>query len=429
MRRLIAIALAVVPCLPGSLLLAAEPTHDQANTALTSVWKGKSYVFASTIDGVFRAPLDTKRWERLETPPEMPPDGTFASQPEPSTLVIYVAMRSRLRPQNRPGSRYGLYLSRDNGTSWELVSERDDYGSTLLHPNGTLFAVTGADGFNKGHKILRSPDLGKTWVDITGNANGALQYVSIDPDHPNLIRLHSYSIRLYLQVAEDESYQWKTKSYDFAHRDEFFSRDSSARDYYVYSATLANYFKYDFGNQTDVQAFEVVPLKSRFTFRRRSRVVIPIRVVFHCDPDTIPSFGPKSTARERAEAFSKMPPVKFADQPEGTDFWGLRVESSGTQTASSPPVRRSVTTTVTVTAEGRSESSTSQPIPIEYRTFDLTPSSPYEREIDLSQRFKFSRPGEYRVQLVYTSGDYTDRDKDEWDGTFTSPVFTVVIGE
>jgi hypothetical protein len=147
-------ALAFVMGLFGSLSMAEEPAGDEAHTPLTSVSKRETFVFASTPDGVYRAPLATKRWERLKTPPEMPPNGTFAKQPGRSPMVIYVAMKSQLDRKPRPGSRYGLYLSRDDGSTWELISERDDYGATLLLPNGVLYAVTGDDGFNHGSHLF-----------------------------------------------------------------------------------------------------------------------------------------------------------------------------------------------------------------------------------------------------------------------------------
>ena len=93
--RSIVKALIVVSCLSGSLTLVAEPPHDEVNTPLTAVSKRESYVFALTPDGLFRASLATKRWEKLKTPPEMPPNGTFAAQPGRSPLVIYVAQRSQ----------------------------------------------------------------------------------------------------------------------------------------------------------------------------------------------------------------------------------------------------------------------------------------------------------------------------------------------
>ena len=70
-----------------------------------------------------------------------------------------------------------------------------------------------------------------------------------------------------------------------------------------------------------------------------------------------------------------------------------------------------------------------QPPAVKYQVVNLSPSSPYEREIDLGRFSDFSKPGEYRVQIIYDSGGYPEREEGEWDGGFTSPVFTVVIRE
>ncbi|WP_165075606.1 beta propeller repeat protein [Paludisphaera rhizosphaerae] len=399
----------------GAGCVAEGPTSAQADTPLTAVSKRQAYVYASTPDGLFRASVAAKRWERLKTPPEMPLNGTFARQPALSPLIIYVALRSRFGPEPRPGLRYGLYLSKDDGVSWELVSDRDDFGDVLHHPSGALFAVTGSDGVNAGSHLLRSPDMGKTWRDITGTAFG--QFMAIQPDHvhPNLVRIYAWAIRDYRFEAADENYRWRCMQANEPEAgkltdEEFFSRDSSSSNrYWLYPATLANYFGYDFGNQTEVQALEVVPLKSRFEFARGARVTIPIRVVFHQD--------------------GGAPGEKFADQPGGLDFWGVRVRSSGAQVVKSPLDRRVITITVDSTEDGKLVSTRSEPPPVKYQVFDLTPTTPYERPIDLDRLADFSKSGEYRVQIVYSFSEHGEGSDVPWNGHFTSPVFTVAIQE
>ena len=128
--------------LPGPPVITRRPTPGEASTPLVAVVKRESDVFASTSDGLFHAPLTTRHWERLNTPPEMPLGGTFAGLPALSPLVLYIANRWELPlEQRRPAYRYGLYLSSDDGTTWQLISRRDDYGATLLLPDGALFAV------------------------------------------------------------------------------------------------------------------------------------------------------------------------------------------------------------------------------------------------------------------------------------------------
>ncbi len=434
--RSIVNAFSSLPYLLGVMALASEPTRDEANMPLTAVSKRESFVFASTPNGLFRASLETKRWERLKTPPQMPLNGTFAAQPGRSPVVIYVATRSTFNANNerpRPDSRYGLYVTKDNGLTWELVSERDDFGVTLLNPNGVLFAVTGDDEI--GQKVVRSTDLGKTWRDITGTASGQFMGLSPDPDHPGLIQIHAWGLREYTFVADDENYQWRSVHGrpPVAGRrpsNDFFSRDSSTTNrFHRYPATLSNYFQYDFGDQVSVQALEVLPEKTRFEFARGARIVVPVRVVFHFDADTALADPQHPAAKGRPIPKPTPPAEKFADGPDGTDFWGLRVESAGDQIEKYPAGRRVGTTSFESTADGKTVTSTRQPPAVKYRVVDLSPSSPYAREIDLGRLSDFSKLGEYRVQIIYDSGGHAEQDESVWDGHFTSPVFTVIIRE
>ena len=134
--------------------------------------------------------------------------------------------------------------------------------------------MTGADEFNGGDHVVRSTDMGKTWHDITNNAGGSFKGLTPDPDHPGLVRIHAYSLRPYTLVADDENYRWRTvrdnvRPAGRRPRDAFFARDaSSSTTFYLYQATLANYFRYDFGNATSDHAIEAVAAGTRFEFAR-----------------------------------------------------------------------------------------------------------------------------------------------------------------
>lgn len=409
------IMVALLPCRPVS---ATDLTPDEANAQLTSVAKCERYAFATNPTGLFRAPLDTKRWERLETPPEIPLNGKFASQPGRSPLILYFARPPYRRPTDPPADRnlrFGLYLSRDDGQTWQLAAARDDFGFVLLHPDGSIYAATGADAANDGRRIERSTDLGKTWRDITGKAFGGIQSIEVDPERPHLVRVHSWGIRGYTSTATDENYDWNTRMSGWGQAagrrpsSEFFRRDSgSTNRFYMYAATLANYFGYDFGDKTSVQAFEVVPTQPRFEFARGQRVVIPVRVVFHYDPDVIRR-GPNGPTR-----MAKPPVERFADWHGEVSFWSCRIETADGQFVGVPESRKLVKPQDHTPAPGLLVS-------------DLTPSSPYQRDLDLSHLFNFAKLGEYRVQIVYGSYGLPETDKTIWNGSFTSPVFTVVV--
>jgi hypothetical protein len=366
------------------------------------------------------------------TPLEMPPNGRFAGLPETSTLVIYIASRPEFdRKPPLTGARYGLYLSRDGGATWELVTERADVGPTQLLSDGGLFAITGYNGSVSGdRRLLRSADLGKTWRDISGDLHLnvlRLHRLEPDPDHAGLVRLHASALRGYIIVADDANYRWKAFVVPdpAAPKPAFFWRAaSSTNPTYHYRATLLNYFGYDFGNLTSVDAVEVVPLRTRFEFARGAPVVVPIRVVFHYDPDLAQAEWRKADAEGHHYAKPTPPTQKFADQFDGTAYWGLRVESPDGQQVEKDPLRDYVTTTVT---HGKTVTRTIQPPRVAYRVFHLSPSAPYERTLDLGRFHDFSKPGAYRVQTIYRSGRRPDDEKGELHGILTSPVFTVVI--
>ena len=138
--------------------------------------------------------------------------------------------------------------------TWKLISERDDYDSALLLPSGALFVITGGDRFNTVSRVLRSPDLGKTWRDISGTEHG-FKCLHPDPYHPGLVYGHlSWGYHGPLMVrADDENYQWRqwTSQDPRPPSEDFFKRMVSARigsKLRDYPATLSNYFQYDFGN-------------------------------------------------------------------------------------------------------------------------------------------------------------------------------------
>ena len=79
------------------------------------------------------------------------------------------------------------------------------------------------------------------------------------------------------------------------------------------------------------------------------------------------------------------------------------------------------------TKNGKNATKLNLPDPATYKTFKLTPTSPYERNLELNRFADFSEPGDYRVQILYDSASYPDGLERVWDGRFTSPVFTIVI--
>jgi hypothetical protein len=62
-----------------------------------------------------------------------------------------------------------------------------------------------------------------------------------------------------------------------------------------------------------------------------------------------------------------------------------------------------------------------------WKTVEFSAMAPYRRMLEIGKLGDFARPGEYRVQLDYASTYLADRKEGPWVGSFSSPVFTVVI--
>ena len=51
----------------------------------------------------------------------------------------------------------------------------------------------------------------------------------------------------------------------------------------------------------------------------------------------------------------------------------------------------------------------------------------YKRTSNLSEMCDFSKPGTYRVQLIYDNTRIADKDKGAWVGLFSGPVFEINV--
>ncbi len=68
-----------------------------------------------------------------------------------------------------------------------------------------------------------------------------------------------------------------------------------------------------------------------------------------------------------------------------------------------------------------------RPGPKELQTHRLAHRQSYKRTLDLSEMCDFSKPGTYRVQLIYDNTRVADKDKGEWAGLFSGPVFEIKV--
>ena len=192
-----------------------EPSELEKNLHIHSLHTNNLYVFAINHEGMFRANLKSKVWEKLTLPEPISPHGWFGATPRDSHDVLYVTQDLH----NYPGDyTHGIYLSRDAGMTWRLLSNEHPYDAAILLNNGKLytcytpwldFEIDRKRQNPKSSDVLMSEDLGKTWRSIYNNAGGIVANIEPDPDNPNLIRLETSTLMPYLWAAKDEQYEWE----------------------------------------------------------------------------------------------------------------------------------------------------------------------------------------------------------------------------
>ena len=411
----------------ASLVTAQEPR-------IRSILLRENDVFASTPEGLFRASLVEKKWVRLPCPDAIPPDGFFATQSKTAKTILYFVPRTFARNMAEPkGKVFGLYVSHDDGNSWRLISKDYDFWHVFLHQNGSVYAIvetlqakppekppataadimwrrTDKDGRTWGirWRALVSKDLGVSWRDITGGIPAGVELIGItnDPDHPDLVSLIGSSIRFYILQAEDENYNWKMIRPDWQPRplteETFFSRGASSTwILHKFTATLSNYFKYDFGPRPDMSAYDIVPDQTAYEFDRGSDKNIKVAVQLYPEKAT----------------------MKLIDFGKSLDLWGLRVRSPDGKMSYVAPVASKVI----FEQKEREEMQRQYRERPDIQSHQVSSKEPYERALDLSQLYDFSQAGTYKVQLVYDNMQVAERVKEEWCGSFSGRTFTVTI--
>jgi hypothetical protein len=418
-----------------SLACTAEPlapTDEELGLPLRSVVQREADVFASTIAGLYRAELATQRWEQLAMPAEMPPGGSFGDMPEDSEVLLYFA--SHLNTHEAIGRdkryRYGLYLSKDDGQTWDLISEHSSYGPVLLHPNGSIFVVTDQLGRQREGRLLLSKDIGRTWRDISDGLFGQIGHIFPDPDHPDLICVNVNSIRDYILQAEDDRFEWQaTREWDWKperfETTELFHPRYWGSPNYMLHASLENYFEHDFGNRVHLPAIDLAPDQARFEFEEGEAIVVPVTIRFLRN-DAVTEYYRRQWEQQRDEGLEhrEWTPavVELVDHADVVDLWGIRVEHNGQRIARTTPALAAVT-------ESDNPKATRQELRerTRWRTIRLRPHESYRRTLDLGTLFDFSGPGEYRVQLSYSGQQVADWEAGQWAGWTTSPVFELVV--
>ncbi len=407
-------------------------TDAERQAALSAVARAGDYVLAANSNGIFRAQVSEKKWERVQLPRSMPTAGQFAVSPTNANSILYWSPSYGRAVETRSG----LYVSHDAGASWRLVSDDHDFQFCYQHRDGKLYAIvlkeftprqgesapSLATDESGGKRYLRwnilvSESEGKHWRDITSNIGIGMSLYSIfpDPTAPQRVCLHGNSIRGYILQAVDDRYtKWKaTREWDWRKNsktdDEFLDGGFSASTIlYMFQANLTNFFDRDFGQSPQLPAFEIEIGTNNLVFAPQSQVEIPVAIRFLRTRET----------------------VKLPEVANGEEFWRIQcVRPDGERI-----VAAGKTDKVGAAKDFEDLKQKYRTLP-DFKVVELSSASPYNRILSLSRIMEFSRPGTYRLRLSYDSNAWGwDRDSsgrgtrtDVWGGRFSSPIFTVTI--
>jgi hypothetical protein len=398
--------------------------------SIVSVLIHRDRVFASTPGGIYRATFHDRKWVRVPMPNHVPRGGCLAKQEPATSFVYYSAQRTIAASKpSANGNSFGLYRFEPISEKWELVSSKHYFCQVYVRDDWSIYGVgeaaSGEPGFPLPYDrvVLMSTDSGQHWKTLPSSEFRAIAFVPSavfpDPDHDGLICVTGAIGRKAQSVAQAEngSYRWQIQDY-WDWQESHYPTSSFFRRLYhtqstlfLYCATLDNYFSYPFGNETQVAAFEVGVARS-YDVKQGGSVVVPVEVTF----------------RERSELSATL-----VDTERGHDCWELnrvlpngnretiRVGASSNRSGST---KRELCDGTELFEPGKTIVRPSADNLCRYR---LTNGKSYKRSLDLAEFGDFSKPGTYRVQLVYDNGQVASREKDEWVGSFTSRVFEIKI--
>jgi hypothetical protein len=395
------------------------PRDLPPNPYIDSVAQAQDTVLASTNQGLYRAFTKDKIWQKLPTPPSMPPSGTLAQQGPSSPLVVYYP-----NPWLHKGPA-GLFVSKDFGKTWDQASPERDFTVVFTHPNGSIFAFEKlATASSVMNRLAVSKDLGKTWRIITGNwpGDGTYWQLSQDPDHPDLVCYSRSDFSLHSETdtyqADDQNYQtWRltTQSLDSGRISEdkklFWTEKNlfcpvrvDGLDSVV--ASLSTFFALPFlkwGNGLVISHVQIETEQPNYTFHPHHLMNISVEVKFV----------------QPRPAIHSPPPLKFADIPDETIFWGLRVLPENNNATIVWPKIMGLNAGPSHEMKVQEELETSLLHDAALKIVNLDETHPYSRTIDLSKFYDFSKPGNYQVQFFQLSA--------KWGGSFSGQVFQISI--
>jgi len=394
------------------------PATNLANEKIASLLVLQDEVLASTADGVYRASLRDKKWWRVGDPDVSHVPIQFAVQPKPRGRIFGFVPRTYY-PTDFDGhsgrlkaKAPGLYASDDKGLSWSLRNDREDF-VTLLQVADKLFATVREKEGAMNNRVMVSENDGADWKDLTDPPSRASS-IFPDPDHPGLICLSEEGIRLVIYQADDSNYKWRRLG-PLQLRGGLHSDFIGVSSYgvtlgiaYQAFATLANYFKLGFGQQTSLPGLRLMPQHDSFTFSKSATKRIQIQVQFVAE-------GQKTL---------------FLDSPKTLDCWALSVQNPDGKVVISPfPGEKAVNYDHGDRQAGAKRYRESNDV----SKLLIEPGQSFRRLIDLDEMGDFSEIGKYRISVRYndswlaTTNNWVNTPVSDFMGLFGSQAFDVTI--
>jgi hypothetical protein len=375
--------------------------------------------------GMFRSLLSDPRhrWQPVAMPLTIPLSGRFADHPPGCGEICYWVGDSW---NSDPGSLErgkGVYVSRDDGGTWQQVCDRGDFAGVVVCAGGRLYArverATPIDpatrtggGFQS--QVLASKDGGRTWSDISPLELNDLVILKRDAVNPSLVfidQVGGADRRGRTLIAADDRFLWTQANYaETAARDReplflpcgtFDQRPGGDLD-----ATLRNFFDLPFGQQTHVSVICLQPNASHYRFALDEAKPVPFEIGMRRSSSSSSSSSALGPLMVFDDPGSTVNHMVFATRPSGQ--WGFAFHNRMHWNGGAGDEERYVS---------RSEERAT--------THAVTATQPYRRDVDLNDFIPFREVGDYRIQIAFRP--LSSGAPGCWTEVIASDVFTVTI--
>jgi photosystem II stability/assembly factor-like uncharacterized protein len=157
--------------------------------------EGKVTLYAAALNGLYRTTDETKGWEKLQLDGYDPAGRVFAvstNKDAPNTIFA--------------GTKHGLYISHDNGVTWDHVDRGPSDMSVKAiaqDPRDPKLVIVGTNQY-----VYRSTNGGRSWV-LRGGGLTAGDYNSVkfNPGNPDEVMVGDY-FRGGVFRSSDRGYTW-----------------------------------------------------------------------------------------------------------------------------------------------------------------------------------------------------------------------------